>query len=203
MSAAAATIGSFIAIMLAAVCFTTCYRRYEAAQQSGQKIVLIEILPAIVCTLVDLYGLSTIVPLIPFHLAATSSMSDDEIDSWSGAINSSQQVGQLFGCIALGYACDKFGALNTLRVTMMGDVVAFAATGFAESPPLLLAVRLVAGFFSPLVPAVASIFEVIAPEDTVTAMGYNGLAVVTGFAAGTASVALFEPLGFMVRALLA
>jgi len=196
-SAAFAVIGSFLGMMLAAALCTACYRRYEAVQQAGKKCVLIEILPAVVCTVVDLYGLSTMVPLIPFHLGDTSNMRDDEIESWSGAINSAQQLGVVFGCIVLGYACDRFGALNALRVTMVGDAIFFALTGFTTSPQLLIVVRLVAGFFSPLVPAVASIFEVIAAEDTVTAMGYNGLAVVVGFASGTASVALYGPLGFM------
>ena len=167
--------------------------RPEPAEQPPS---LMPILPSIACVIADQYGLGAVQPLLQFQLTGTSGLTEDEAMVWVGFIMTAQYVGVLIGCLVMGYACDKLGPIRTLQLNIVGDIAFFAITGFVAAPGGLLAVRLFAGFFSPLVPAVANIFAVTSMAQTVQAIGYHGLAVVTGFGVGTASVGLIELMSF-------
>ncbi len=73
---------------------------------------LCAVMPAVLCSFADYYGLSAIVPLIPFHLEVDGGMSDASAAEWAGAINSVQYVGVIIGCVGWGVASDRLGALQ-------------------------------------------------------------------------------------------
>ena len=153
-------------------------------------------IPAAFCSFADFFGLSALVPLIPFHLQDSSSSDDDAVASWAGAINSVQYVGVVFGCIFWGIVSDRFGAMRALQITMIGDVVFFAVSGAVTEPQSLMYVRVLAGFFSPLVPAAAYVFEVTDAKDAVRATGINAMAIAMGYAFGTSSIGLYPWIGW-------
>ena len=153
-------------------------------------------LPACICVLVDYIGLATVMPALPHHLTNASLLAPDEVGLWTGFINSAQFVGVVIGCILWGRASDRVGPRKTLLATMAGDVVLFTSTGFATNPALLLALRLLVGAFSPLVPALTYIFEVVPTEKASFAATLYSYAVIVGLATGNASVVLYEYLGF-------
>lgn len=154
------------------------------------------VLPAALCSFADFFGLSAVVPLIPFHLSGDGAELEAAVQ-WSGAINSIQYVGVVLGCIFWGYTSDRIGAMRTLRITIVGDVIFFAATTAVTKPQPLLVVRVLAGFFSPLVPAAAYIFEVTDAEEAVKATGANAFAIALGYGLGTACIGLYEVIGWV------
>jgi hypothetical protein len=66
----------------------------------------------------------------------------------------------------------------------------------------LLLVRACAGFFSPLVPALAYIFEVVPPARIVDGVTWYTLSVLSGLTLGSAAAGLYEPLGWHAFSLL-
>ena len=166
-------------------------------EKSAQPGFFMKILPALACTLADQYGLGIVQPLLQFQLRDEAGLSEDDVTRWVGLIVMSQYVGVLFGCLVMGYVCDKLGPMRALQMNIVGDIVFFAATGFFDTPEGLLIIRLFAGFFSPLVPGVAHIFATTLPAQTVQAMSFQGLSVVIGMGSGNASVGLIEgPMSF-------
>ena len=162
----------------------------------GRRSSLLPIVPALLCVFADFYGLSAIMPMIPFHLQDTSGLSIDEATLWFGFISSAQYGGVILGCIFWGLASDAFSPMRSVQITIAGDVVIFAASGFASTPAALLGVRVAAGFFSPLVPSVAYVFSTVATTDALRAASAHAASVLAGYGLGTASIALYEPLGF-------
>jgi MFS family permease len=77
---------------------------------------------------------------------------------------------QLPGNLVWGVAADRFGARKVLQITMVGDAIFFAATGFCRNLPLLIVVRVFAGLSTPLVPSLAYIFEKCTKEGVVAGM---------------------------------
>ena len=92
------------------------------------------ILPATMCSFADIYGLSVILPLIPFHLEVDDGMGDVDTTWWTGAINSIQNLGVVLGCLIWGVASDRLGTLRALQLTMAGDVLLFALSSVIVSP---------------------------------------------------------------------
>ncbi len=204
------------------------------------------IVPALLCVIADYYGLSAMVPMMPFHLQDAAGLNDADATVWFGVITSSQYAGVVLGCIFWGFASDRLGPMRSVQMTMVGNVATFALTGITVEPSYLLIVRIFAGFFSPAVPglcatqccpalayqqfapstllgiavhtcelafpwhllthrslcatrvlaAVAYLFSVCDAADAAFAASANSLAILAGFGTGTASVALYEVMGF-------
>lgn len=114
--------------------------------------LLRRILPALLCVFTDYYGLSAMVPMMPFHLQDAAGLDNEAATMYFGIINSSQYAGVVVGCIFWGFASDRLGPMRSVQMTMIGDVVTFALTGITVQPGYLIVVRIAAGFFSPLVP---------------------------------------------------
>lgn len=169
-----------------------------ATRELRKDGMIAAVLPAAFCSFADFFGLSALVPLIPFHLLAEGDgCSEAAVASWAGAINSLQYVGVVLGCIFWGVVSDRFGAMRALRITMVGDVIFFAASGAVTGAETLCLVRVLAGFFSPLVPAAAYIFAVTDAKDAVRATGLNAMGIAVGYALGTSCIGLYPSIGWV------
>mmetsp|Transcript_56310 Transcript_56310/g.155403 ORF Transcript_56310/g.155403 Transcript_56310/m.155403 type:complete len:348 (-) Transcript_56310:606-1649(-) len=156
--------------------------------------------PACVCTFADYFGLATLQPALPFYLAT---IGVDDVPLWAGIILSGQFAAVVLGNLVWGVAADRFGARKVLQITMVGDAIFFAATGFCRNLPLLIVVRVFAGLSTPLVPSLAYIFEKCTKEGVVAGMARYGFSVISGYMVAGAFVgAAYESLGWMVTSLI-
>lgn len=150
---------------------------------------VLAIAPSLICVLSDYIGLCALMPVLPFH-CRDSGISDVEL--WTGAISSSQFAAVMLACVLMGPVIDRVGAKRSMQLAMTGNVVTFVASAWAVSPVLLLFVRFCAGLSSPLVPALASIFEAVSAERAVHGTSAYMLAVVLGMQLGAAAVGLYD-----------
>ncbi len=128
------------------------------------------IIPAILSGGSDYFGLGSIGPLLPYYVASMNAS-----DQWVGYVTSAQFVGVLIGGIALGRAADLYGLKKVITISLCADAIFFTLTGFCNSPTLLAACRLVAGFFTPLVPSISWVINTsdINPTATKNTVGFN------------------------------
>lgn len=156
---------------------------------------VLDVLPVLVSVCVDYIGMASLGPLLPYYLRDHCAVAPAEIAAWTGAITSSQFGGVVVGCLAWGVASDRLGPKRAVLLTTAGDAALFTASAFATDPATLLALRLLAGFSSPLVPALAYAFGRV---DAVSASSYYAFAVVLGMALGNAMLPLGDgPVGWM------
>jgi MFS transporter, DHA1 family, tetracycline resistance protein len=140
------------------------------------------LLPIFLIVLVDVLGLTLMIPLLPFYaetLGATPS-----------------QVGWLIGVYAacqlvsgplLGRLSDRMGRKPLLIVSQFGTLVGFLITAVATSLPVLFLARAVDGATAGnLSLAQAYISDVTKPEERTKSFGVIGIAFALGFLVGPA-----------------
>ena len=159
---------------------------------------LCAISPCLLCVLGDYVGLSAIMPVLPFHCRDKGW----DVNAWAGSISSAQFGAVMIACIIMGRVADRLGAKRAVQLAMAGNVVTFLLSAWAPSPGVLLAVRFGAGLCSPLVPALAYIFETVPLERVVHGTSAYMLAVVVGMQCGAGVVGLYDRIGWLGIALL-
>ena len=147
--------------------------------------------PAALCVLVDCFGLVTIAPMLPYLLAEVDQL--DDPDAWLGPIMSAQAAMGLVGHLVWGALSDRWGARPVLAIVMAGNAACFLATAYAVMPEHLIAVRALAGFFTPLVPATAFVLERAQGSELVAAFGTQAAAALSGSMMADAAVAFLYP----------
>ena len=171
---------------------------------------------------VDYFGVSALMPLLPFYLEDHAGLTGDELALWVGLISTAP-----FAAIAVswcaaqrcsvpprrraaatavtrgvarsifwGRASDFIGAKRAVQITLAGDALTFAATGFVVRPGAILAVRFAAGLSSPIVPALAYVFEVLPPSEAMHGITCFVTCVTLGFLVGGSAAALYAPIGW-------
>ena len=147
-------------------------------------------IPPLLCVFADFFGLAMLQPTLPFYLADISA---GNIEIWTGAILSVQFIAVIPGNLVWGYLTDRLGSRRCLQITMLGDTMCFFATAFCAHPAALLGVRACAGFCSPLVPALAYVFEHVPAKDAVKTMGQYGVCVMAAYLVGAGAIASVYP----------
>ena len=105
-----------------------------------EKLDFRRILPVLVIVLIDLMGLSIIVPLLPLFAArfgATPLM--------IGILQATYPMMQFIGAPVLGRLSDRFGRKPVLLVSQVGTLAGFILLGFANMLWLLFLSRIVDG----------------------------------------------------------
>jgi MFS family permease len=97
----------------------------------------------------------------------------------------------IFGSLFAGAISDRIGRRNTLMLILMGDVVFFSLTGFATElggVNAMMAIRFLAGVFTPLAPAIAWLIDAAGGDEDKRArnQGLMGVCSVMGFMSGNA-----------------
>src|SRR5688500_951066 len=95
---------------------------------SSEKLDFKKILPVLVIILVDLIGLSIIIPLMPLY-AARFGASPLII----GILGSTYPAMQFIGSPILGRLSDRFGRRPILLASQVGTLSGFLLLGFADS----------------------------------------------------------------------
>src|SRR6185295_18708089 len=132
--------------------------------------------------LVDVLGLTIILPLLPFY--AESMGATPRV---VGALVSAYAICQLLAGPPLGHLSDRVGRRPVLLVSQVGTFIGFLILGFAQSLWMVFLARIIDGLTAGnLTVAQAYIADVTTPENRTKSFGYIGIAFGLGFLVGPA-----------------
>lgn len=98
------------------------------------------LLPIFVIVLVDLLGLTIIVPLLPLYAASFGAT-----PLTIGVLGAAYPIMQALGAPLLGRLSDRFGRKPVLVVSQIGTFAGFVLMGFAQALPVLFLARIIDG----------------------------------------------------------
>jgi DHA1 family tetracycline resistance protein-like MFS transporter len=140
------------------------------------------LLPIFLIVLVDVLGLTIILPLLPFyaeHLGASATV--------VGMLTSTYALCQLVAGPVLGKLSDRMGRKPLLIVSQLGTLVGFLILAFSNSLWLVFLSRVIDGLTAGnLSLAQAQIADVTTPENRARSFGIIGIAFGIGFLIGPA-----------------
>jgi MFS transporter, DHA1 family, tetracycline resistance protein len=145
-----------------------------------EKLDFKRVLPIICIVLVDLMGLSIIIPLLPLF-AARFGASPLVI----GILQASYPLMQFLGTPILGGLSDRFGRKPILLFSQLGTFAGFVLLGFANTLPLLFLSRIIDGLSGAnLSTAQAAITDSTTEKTRTQGLGLIGAAFGVGFILG-------------------
>ncbi|MEO8392829.1 MAG: MFS transporter [Chloroflexota bacterium] len=149
---------------------------------TNDKLDFKRILPIFVIVLIDLLGLTVIIPLLPLYAA---SFGTDPF--MIGILQTAYPLMQLVGAPILGGLSDRYGRKPVLLVSQLGTFVGFLLLGFAGSLPLLFLARIIDGISGAnIVVAQAAITDSTNERTRTQGLGLIGAAFGLGFTVGPA-----------------
>jgi len=110
------------------------------AVPSDEKLDFKKILPVFVIVLIDLLGLTIIIPLLPLY--ATAFRATPFV---IGLLAAAYPVMQVVGAPVLGRLSDRYGRRPILLVSQVGSFLGFLLLAMANSLPLLFLARIIDG----------------------------------------------------------
>src|SRR5262245_35938501 len=141
--------------------------------------------------LVDVLGLTIILPLLPFYaesMGATPSMAT--------LLFSAYAISQLIAGPPLGHLSDRIGRRPVLLVSQMGTCAGFLIMAYAQSLWVVFLARIIDGLTAGnLTVAQAYIADVTEPEHRAKAFGIIGIAFGLGFLIGPGVSAFLAEFG--------
>ncbi|MBL8161868.1 MAG: MFS transporter [Anaerolineae bacterium] len=149
---------------------------------TAEKLDFKRVFPIFMIVLVDLLGLTIIIPLLPLYAA---SFGADPLTI--GVIAAAYPTMQLIGGPLLGSLSDRYGRKPVLLVSQIGTLIGFLLLGFANALPILLLSRVIDGLSGAnIVAAQAAITDVTTPQTRTQGLGLIGAAFGLGFTLGPA-----------------
>ncbi|MCA9975297.1 MAG: MFS transporter, partial [Anaerolineales bacterium] len=151
-----------------------------SAESDEEKLDFKVILPVFVIVLIDLLGLTIIIPLLPIYAAAF----------WAnaftiGALGAAYPIMQFFGAPLLGRLSDRYGRRPILLVSQIGTLVGFLILGVANTLWLLFIARLIDGISGANIATAQAVITDRTTEKTRTqGLGLIGAAFGLGFIIG-------------------
>jgi Arabinose efflux permease len=150
------------------------------AATSGEKLDFKKILPILVVVLVDLLGLTIIVPLLPLY-AASFRISPFMI----GLLGASFPLMQLIAAPWLGRLSDRYGRKPVLIASQIGTLIGFLLLGVANTIWLLFISRIIDGISGGNIAIAQAMMSDSTTERTRTqGLGLIGAAFGLGFIIG-------------------
>lgn len=146
------------------------------------KLDFKRVLPIFVIVLIDLLGLTIIIPLLPLYAA---SFGADPVTI--GLLGSTYPMMQLIASPILGGLSDRFGRKPVLVVSQIGTFIGFIVLGFAVTLPVLFLSRIIDGISGAnIVAAQAAITDSTTERTRTQGLGLIGAAFGLGFTIGPA-----------------
>lgn len=147
---------------------------------TSDKLDFKRILPIIVIVLVDLLGLTIIIPLLPLYATAFGANA-----VVIGMLSAAYPLMQLIGAPILGSLSDRFGRKPVLLASQVGTFIGFILLGLANSLPLLFISRIIDGLSGGNIStAQAALSDSTTEKNRTQAMGLIGAAFGLGFTIG-------------------
>lgn len=145
-----------------------------------EKLDYKKILPVFVIVLIDLLGLTIIIPLLPLY--ATSFGADPLV---IGALSAAYPLMQFLGAPVLGRLSDRFGRRPILIISQIGTFLGFIVLGLANTLWLLFASRIIDGISGANIATAQAVITDSTTEKTRTqGLGLIGAAFGLGFIIG-------------------
>lgn len=146
----------------------------------AEKLDFKRILPILVIVLVDLMGLSIIIPLLPLYAARFGSS-----PLIIGILQATYPLMQFLGAPILGRLSDRFGRKPVLVMSQIGTLAGFILLGFANSLLLLFISRIIDGLSGANIStAQAAITDSTTEKTRTQGLGLVGAAFGVGFVLG-------------------
>ena len=150
----------------------------ENAEES--KLDFKKILPVFVIVLIDLLGLTIIIPLMPLYAASFGANA-----FVIGALGAAYPIMQFIGAPILGRLSDRYGRRPVLIVSQIGTFIGFLLLGFANSLILLFISRIIDGISGAnIATAQAVITDNTTEKNRTQGLGLIGAAFGLGFIIG-------------------
>jgi DHA1 family tetracycline resistance protein-like MFS transporter len=150
------------------------------AETITEKLDFKKILPVLVIILVDLIGLSIIVPLMPLYAARFGANA-----FVIGLLGATYPAMQFIGAPILGRLSDRFGRRPILIVSQIGTFLGFILLGFANALPLLFISRIIDGLSGANISTAQAVVTDVTNDNTRTqGLGLIGAAFGIGFILG-------------------
>lgn len=152
------------------------------AQQGAttDKLDFKKILPVFVIILIDLMGLTIIVPLMPLYAASFGANA-----LLIGFLGAAYPTAQVIGAPILGRLSDRFGRKPILLASQLGTFIGFILLGFANSLWMLFLARILDGLSGANVSTAQAVITDSTNEKTRTqGLGLVGAAFGLGFVVG-------------------
>jgi len=154
----------------------------ENTESSGSedKLDFKKILPVFVIVLIDLLGMTIIIPLMPLYAASFGANA-----FVIGALGAAYPVMQFIGAPILGRLSDRFGRRPVLIISQIGTLGGFLVLGFANSLVLLFISRIIDGISGANIATAQAVITDSTTEKTRTqGLGLIGAAFGLGFIIG-------------------
>ncbi|WP_420631239.1 MFS transporter [Candidatus Leptofilum sp.] len=152
----------------------------EAPLANEEKLDFKRILPIFVIVLVDLLGLTIIIPLLPLYATAFGAS-----PFVIGLLGAAYPLMQFLGAPILGRLSDKYGRKPVLIVSQIGTFAGFLLLGFANSLWLIFVSRLIDGISGAnIATAQAAISDSTTEKTRTQGLGLIGAAFGLGFIIG-------------------
>ena len=152
----------------------------ETSQSSSDKLDFKRVLPIIVIVLVDLIGLSIIIPILPYFAARFSAT-----PIVIGILQATYPMMQFIGAPILGRLSDRFGRKPILVISQIGTLAGFILLGFANSLWLLFISRIIDGLSGAnMSTAQAAMADSTTERNRTQGLGLLGAAFGVGFVLG-------------------
>jgi MFS family permease len=151
-----------------------------AARASEDRLDFKKILPVFVIVLIDLLGLTVIIPLMPLYAA---SFGADALTI--GFLGAAYPVMQFVGAPLLGRLSDRYGRKPILLISQLGTFIGFIILGFSNALWLLFLARIVDGLSGANIStAQAVITDSTTEKNRTQGLGLMGAAFGLGFVVG-------------------
>lgn len=149
-------------------------------ESTSEKLDFKRVLPVLVIVLVDLMGLSIIIPLLPLYAARFGSS-----PLVIGILQATYPMMQFLGAPILGRLSDRFGRKPILVASQIGTLAGFILLGFANSLWLLFLSRIIDGLSGANIStAQAAIADSTNEKTRTQGLGLVGAAFGVGFVLG-------------------
>lgn len=147
---------------------------------SDEKLDFKKVLPVFVIVLIDLLGLTIIIPLLPLYAASYGANA-----FVIGALGAAYPIMQFVGAPILGRLSDRFGRRPVLVISQIGTFVGFIVLGLANTLWLLFISRIIDGISGANIATAQAVIADNTTEKTRTqGLGLIGAAFGLGFIVG-------------------
>jgi DHA1 family tetracycline resistance protein-like MFS transporter len=147
---------------------------------TSDKLDFKKILPVFVIILIDLLGLTIIIPLMPLYAASFGAGA-----SVIGLLGAAYPAAQVFGAPFLGRLSDRFGRKPILIVSQIGTLIGFLLLAMANSLWVLFLARIIDGLSGANIATAQAVISDSTNEKTRTqGLGLVGAAFGLGFVVG-------------------
>ncbi|PKN90271.1 MAG: hypothetical protein CVU45_03430 [Chloroflexi bacterium HGW-Chloroflexi-7] len=150
------------------------------AKNPNDKLDFKKIMPVFVIILIDLLGLTIIIPLMSFYAASFGANA-----TAIGLLGAAYPAMQVVGAPILGRLSDRFGRKPILIISQVGTMLGFILLGFADAMWMLFAARILDGLSGANISTAQAVISDITTEKNRTqGLGLIGAAFGLGFVIG-------------------